>query len=83
MVMAETRQIAVPPIPSLLAAARAGDSHAIEQLLLPHEPALRSEDSGSEAGVEAMQLLQGGGQEGVGEVLEDAGDHSLRFIALR
>ena len=28
--------------PSLLAAARAGDSHAIEQLLLPHEPTLRA-----------------------------------------
>jgi RNA polymerase sigma-70 factor, ECF subfamily len=42
MVMAETRPVAAPPAPSLLAAARAGDSHAIEQLLLPHEPTLRA-----------------------------------------
>ena len=42
MVMAETRQVAAPPTPSLLAAARAGDTHAIEQLLLPSEPTLRA-----------------------------------------
>ena len=42
MVMAETRRIAAPADTSLLNAARAGDSHALEQLLLPHEPTLRA-----------------------------------------
>lgn len=40
-------------------------------------------NSVGEPGVKTMQLLQRGRQEGVGEVLDDAGDHSLRFIALR